>query len=374
MKLLNDAGGIAHLFGYPVPCVDPSVFKQAQASLAKFDKPSSVADFGVVQSGLETEETKRNLRGADLRELKLFYNEKDPKGVFADMCRVCNPETGKACWTTTAGKHWLIMKSKQQTDTALNSSDVTSSSVHAQVPDKKSASHVAPSNPAITPIESTVVAKTVAPVFSPSRNQTTKSSTVAAGQGERRHQSPIQNSLGSTSATGADSFSVQSPMHRQSIQNPLDTWLKVEVKIRDPELVRMYVTALTGPDDFDDFGDLVRAFLNNQVDLVRLVRLKIHRKHAVRMIDALEGRKAEVLQQLHSLVVALPNQPNRNVASASAYGVSYQSANSSGKGESGSASGESNAVFSSNNGRFRSIPSQSSKLVREKETSSCIIL
>lgn len=308
VKLLNTAGGIARLFGYPVPCVDDSVFSSAKISLDRFKDASSVASFGVVQSGVDSAQVKSELRGADLRELKLFFNEYDAKGVFAGMCRVCDSD-GRACWTTETGKEWLQLSREEQRARAIaeplkwkdyklavfgeeelkpekvvESPDIApsviSSSVRAQVSDRKSVGRQMAST------------------------STTATNTIDANKPSRTTLSATDSHQPFLSADATVTMSPSAaPTNRPLFTTPadltinthfsdisLEAWLTEEIRPRDPGKVREYLTALTERGGFDDFYDLCHEYMDGSVDVELLVGVGIDEKGAQRMVGALESR------------------------------------------------------------------------------------
>lgn len=306
-KLLNTAGGIARLFGYPIPCVKSSIFDGAKASLDKFKDASSVASFGVVQSGVDSEEIKSKLRGSDLRELTLFFNEYDQEGVFANLFRVCDLTDGSTCWTTETGKEWLGMSRDDQlkvstTDpkkwghykialfgeesmspvgarkSPVDSTATVNSSVYEHASDQKSESYLISATDSAT-----AKSKELSSFPLTNRNAETEESTPNKGQVPP----PVIQTNGSL-VTAPAYVPIITPTHFNNIS--LETWLKEEIRPREQGKVQEYFQALTGQGGFDDFYDLCHEYMEGSVGLDTLTDLGIDDKGGLRMISALESR------------------------------------------------------------------------------------
>jgi hypothetical protein len=107
MSIYNGAGGIARLFGYPVPKVPEAWATGARKSVELLKQESSVAQFGVVhEEVMEGSEESKSVRGHSLRVFTNFLQENDPglkagkSGDFAGLQRIGDPNDGTALWTT----------------------------------------------------------------------------------------------------------------------------------------------------------------------------------------------------------------------------------------------------------------------------------
>ena len=107
MSIYNGAGGIARLFGYPVPKVPESWATGARESVELLKQESSVAQFGVVhEEVMDGSEESKSVRGHSLRVFTDFLQENDPglkagkSGDFAGLQRIGDPNDGTALWTT----------------------------------------------------------------------------------------------------------------------------------------------------------------------------------------------------------------------------------------------------------------------------------
>jgi hypothetical protein len=111
MAIYNGAGGIARLFGYPVPKVPETWATGARESVELLKQESSVAQFGVVHEEVmagheEGSEESKSVRGLSLRVFTDFLEKNDPgltantSGHFAGLQRIGDPNDGTALWTT----------------------------------------------------------------------------------------------------------------------------------------------------------------------------------------------------------------------------------------------------------------------------------
>ena len=107
MSIYNGAGGIARLFGYPVPKVPEAWATGARESVELLKQESSVAQFGVVhEEAMEGSEESKSVRGHSLRVFTDFLQKNDPglkagkSGDFAGLQRIGDPNDGTALWTT----------------------------------------------------------------------------------------------------------------------------------------------------------------------------------------------------------------------------------------------------------------------------------
>lgn len=109
--LLNGASGVARILGYPLPCVPAKYMEMAKKAVGKLDNKSSVAEFDIMQSCLDSEpqemsgngeRANESARGAPLRELARFLREHDPERTYSGLRRVATP-LGDCCWTTDEG-------------------------------------------------------------------------------------------------------------------------------------------------------------------------------------------------------------------------------------------------------------------------------
>ena len=107
MSIYNGAGGIARLFGYPVPKVPEAWAKGARESVELLKQESSVAQFGVVHEAvMYGSEESKSVRGHSLRVFTDFLQKNDPglkagkSGDFAGLQRIGDPNDGTALWTT----------------------------------------------------------------------------------------------------------------------------------------------------------------------------------------------------------------------------------------------------------------------------------
>ena len=79
MSIYNGAGGIARLFGYPVPKVPEAWATGARESVELLKQESSVAQFGVVhEEAMEGSEESKSVRGHSLRVFTDFLQKNDP--------------------------------------------------------------------------------------------------------------------------------------------------------------------------------------------------------------------------------------------------------------------------------------------------------
>jgi hypothetical protein len=107
MAIYNGAGGIARLFGYPVPKVPETWANGARESVELLKQESSVAQFGVVhEEAMAGSEESKSVRGHSLRVFTDFLEKNDPglkegkSGHFAGLQRIGDPNDGTALWTT----------------------------------------------------------------------------------------------------------------------------------------------------------------------------------------------------------------------------------------------------------------------------------
>ena len=111
MSIYNGAGGIARLFGYPVPKVPEAWATGARESVELLKQESSVAQFGVVHKEVmagskDGSEESKSVRGHSLRVFTDFLQKHDPglkastSGHFAGLQRIGDPNDGTALWTT----------------------------------------------------------------------------------------------------------------------------------------------------------------------------------------------------------------------------------------------------------------------------------
>ena len=111
MSILNGAGGIARLFGFPGPKVPEAWAKGARESVELLKQESSVAQFGVVHEEVmagseDGSEESKSVRGHSLRVFVDFLQKNDPglkegnSGDFAGLQRIGDPNDGTALWTT----------------------------------------------------------------------------------------------------------------------------------------------------------------------------------------------------------------------------------------------------------------------------------
>ena len=111
VAIYNGAGGIARLFGYPVPKVPETWATGARESVELLKQESSVAQFGVVHEEVmagheEGSEESKSVRGHSLRVFTDFLEKHDPglkvstSGHFAGLQRIGDPNDGTALWTT----------------------------------------------------------------------------------------------------------------------------------------------------------------------------------------------------------------------------------------------------------------------------------
>jgi len=107
MSIYNGAGGIARLFGYPVPKVPEPWATGARESVELLKQESSVAQFGVVhEEAMGGSEESKSVRGHSLRVFTDFLQKNDPglkagkSGDFAGLQRIGDPNDGTALWTT----------------------------------------------------------------------------------------------------------------------------------------------------------------------------------------------------------------------------------------------------------------------------------
>ena len=107
MAIYNGAGGIARLFGYPVPKVPEAWATGARDSVELLKQESSVAQFGVVhEEAMAGSEESKSVRGHSLRVFTDFLEKNDPglkegkSGHFAGLQRIGDPNDGTALWTT----------------------------------------------------------------------------------------------------------------------------------------------------------------------------------------------------------------------------------------------------------------------------------
>lgn len=100
MSLYNGVGGIIQMFGFPfLPQVPKPIRDKIQDSVHILKQPSSVGAFSVVHEKVKKgDEESTSVRGASLRELKRFLEEKDLYNDFAGLRRVYD-EDGGALWT-----------------------------------------------------------------------------------------------------------------------------------------------------------------------------------------------------------------------------------------------------------------------------------
>ena len=106
MSIYNGAGGIARLFGYPVPKVPEAWATGARESVELLKQESSVAQFGVVHDEvMEGSEESKSVRGHSLRVFTDFLQKNAPglkegkSGHFAGLQRIGDPNDGTALWT-----------------------------------------------------------------------------------------------------------------------------------------------------------------------------------------------------------------------------------------------------------------------------------
>jgi len=122
----NCIGGIAHMFGAPVPALTKSFTNAAENYVTKALKESSVEEFKVLQSKLNELEDgdagqPPEVKGSscqELREMEAFLLENDPSpSNFCGLRRVCDKTSGKALWTNDKGVATLESKySDSRTD------------------------------------------------------------------------------------------------------------------------------------------------------------------------------------------------------------------------------------------------------------------
>ena len=103
MSLYNGAAGIARMCGAPLPSVPAGWCKGAQESIALLGQMSSVEKFGVVHDEVMSAEDAataeaKTVRGASLRELQRFFEDKDKENTFAGLRRL-GDDDGTAVWT-----------------------------------------------------------------------------------------------------------------------------------------------------------------------------------------------------------------------------------------------------------------------------------
>ena len=106
MSLYNGAAGIARMCGAPLPSVPTGWCKGAQESIALLGQKSSVEKFGVVHDEVMSAEDAataeaKTVRGASLRELQRFFEDKDKENTFAGLRRL-GDDDGTAVWTVLA--------------------------------------------------------------------------------------------------------------------------------------------------------------------------------------------------------------------------------------------------------------------------------
>ncbi|KAF0690482.1 Aste57867_18138 [Aphanomyces stellatus] len=121
--------------------VDTSLVRTARSKLEHATKTSSVFDFDLVQSAVETQQESghgapvQHIRGAALRELERFFRAFDKDKDYAGLCRTY-AANGQALWTTKGTIETLAQT--QQTATAAKpvaatSKAKTGSQVYAQM-------------------------------------------------------------------------------------------------------------------------------------------------------------------------------------------------------------------------------------------------
>ncbi|KAF0702489.1 Aste57867_7787 [Aphanomyces stellatus] len=101
LQCINTATNVAKCVGIPNP-TGPFLEKSIQILNAAKNK-SSVVDFNVVHAAIQSESDDpvpmQRIRGAALRELERFFNEKDPKKTYAGLQRTYTAD-GNALWTS----------------------------------------------------------------------------------------------------------------------------------------------------------------------------------------------------------------------------------------------------------------------------------
>ena len=99
LSLINKAAGIASML-YPVVPGSPipkALLDKAETFFAYSN------NCGVIEKMKEEGSTaSKTVRGCDLREFSKFLKEKDAKGTFSGLRRVCDKSSGNAMWTTEA--------------------------------------------------------------------------------------------------------------------------------------------------------------------------------------------------------------------------------------------------------------------------------
>ena len=103
MRILNGVGGLARIFGVPVPTVPDSLFKSGDETLKNWGKGSTVAEYNILQTCVENEENEiQTTRGKELREFERFLENEDNLHTYSGLQRVCSPD-GYAIWTSSQG-------------------------------------------------------------------------------------------------------------------------------------------------------------------------------------------------------------------------------------------------------------------------------
>ena len=105
MRILNGIGGLARIFGVPVPTVPDDLFKSGNDTLKNWGKGSNVAEYNILQTCVESEENEieiQTTRGNELREFERFLEKEDNLHTYSGLQRVCSPN-GIAIWTSTEG-------------------------------------------------------------------------------------------------------------------------------------------------------------------------------------------------------------------------------------------------------------------------------
>lgn len=118
--LLNNAAGIANMFGYPGHLLSTPILDMAKKAVGDLSKTSSVAEFDILQESLNNTVkdgstiTKR-VRGKSLKEFAEFLEKHDSAHSFSGLQRFLTLN-GECCWTTDEGLMQIDKEGKEEAD------------------------------------------------------------------------------------------------------------------------------------------------------------------------------------------------------------------------------------------------------------------
>ena len=101
--LLNSTAAVASMFFPGIPSLNNDVLKIIGNKINNISTSGS----GLIDKVMKDSNDVKNVRGAELRDFSQYLLKEDKEKTFADLCRVCDYESGNAIWVTEASKEAL---------------------------------------------------------------------------------------------------------------------------------------------------------------------------------------------------------------------------------------------------------------------------